>query len=73
MTVTGGSSGLDVIFINAGVAKPAALMDITPEHVKEHFDVNFNGGLFTIQKLAERKVEGRAAFGASRSNAMLCI
>lgn len=44
--------GLDVLFINAGVAKPAVLLDITPEHIKEHFDVNFNGVLFTIQKLA---------------------
>ncbi|MEJ2793419.1 SDR family oxidoreductase [Iodobacter sp. LRB] len=42
---------LDVLFVNAGIVKTAALTEITPEHVNEHLSVNFTGVLFTIQRL----------------------
>ena len=42
---------LDVLFVNAGIVKPATLADITPEHVAEHLNVNFTGALFTIQRM----------------------
>jgi len=43
--------GLDILFVNAGVAKPATLEQITEAHIREHFDVNFNGVIFTIQNM----------------------
>ncbi len=42
---------LDILFINAGIAKPAALADIVEADVANLFSVNFNGVLFTIQKM----------------------
>jgi NAD(P)-dependent dehydrogenase (short-subunit alcohol dehydrogenase family) len=41
---------LDVLFANAGVAKFAALGEITEESFYEHFDINVKGLLFTVQK-----------------------
>lgn len=41
---------LDVLFVNAGIAKPAPLEMITEEHVHETLNINFTGALFTIQR-----------------------
>ena len=41
---------LDVVFANAGVAKYAALGEITEELYHSIFDVNVKGLLFTVQK-----------------------
>ena len=41
---------IDVLFVNAGIAKFAPLAD-TPESLfDEHFDINIKGAYFTIQK-----------------------
>ena len=42
---------LDVVFINAGIAKFLPFEDITPEIFDEMFDINIRGAYFTIQKL----------------------
>lgn len=42
---------IDVLFINAGVAKFLPVEAITPETFDEMFNINFRGAFFTIQKL----------------------
>ena len=41
---------LDIVFANAGIAKYAALGDITEELYDAIFDINVKGMLFTVQK-----------------------
>lgn len=42
---------LDVVFINAGIAKFLPFESVTPEIFDEMFDINIRGAYFTIQKL----------------------
>ena len=42
---------IDVLFINAGVAKFLPVEAITPEVFDEMFNINFRGAFFTVQKL----------------------
>lgn len=49
---------VDALLVNAGIAKPAALADTTPEFFDEHFDINVKGALFTVQKLLPLLREG---------------
>src|SRR5260370_8008760 len=41
---------IDVLFVNAGVAKFAPLADTTESLYDENFDINTKGAYFTIQK-----------------------
>src|SRR6201993_3021856 len=41
---------IDVLFVNAGVAKFAPLADTTENSYDEQFDINIKGAYFTIQK-----------------------
>jgi NAD(P)-dependent dehydrogenase (short-subunit alcohol dehydrogenase family) len=41
---------IDVLFVNAGVAKFAALADTTKSAFDEQYDINIKGAYFTIQK-----------------------
>jgi NAD(P)-dependent dehydrogenase (short-subunit alcohol dehydrogenase family) len=41
---------IDVLFVNAGVAKFAPLADTTESAFDEQFDINIKGAYFTIQK-----------------------
>ena len=43
--------GLDVVFVNAGIAKPMALSDVTEAHIDEHLSVNLKGVIFAVQKM----------------------
>lgn len=43
--------GLDVVFANAGIARPAALPDVTEAHVAEHLDVNVKGVIYTVKSV----------------------
>jgi NAD(P)-dependent dehydrogenase (short-subunit alcohol dehydrogenase family) len=46
------SSGrLDVLFINAGIAKFQPIQQVTPALLDEMFDINFRGPYFTVQRL----------------------
>jgi NAD(P)-dependent dehydrogenase (short-subunit alcohol dehydrogenase family) len=45
-----GKRKLDIMFANAGVAKYAALGEITEEHYDSIFNINAKGLLFTVQK-----------------------
>jgi NAD(P)-dependent dehydrogenase (short-subunit alcohol dehydrogenase family) len=51
-------SRLDILFANAGIAKYAALGDITEELFDSLFDVNVKGVLFTTQKALPLMSEG---------------
>src|ERR1700758_2468688 len=51
-------SRLDILFANAGIAKYAALGDITEELFDLLFDVNVKGVLFTTQKALPLMSEG---------------
>ena len=42
--------GIDVLFVNAGIAKFAPLSEATPEHFEEVVGVNLKGAYFTMQK-----------------------
>jgi NAD(P)-dependent dehydrogenase (short-subunit alcohol dehydrogenase family) len=41
---------LDVLFVNAGIAKFAPVADITPELFDQTFDINVRGAFFTVQR-----------------------
>jgi len=49
-TVKNDKGRLDIVFANAGVAKYAALGQITEEFYDFHFNINVKGMLFTVQK-----------------------
>jgi len=41
---------LDIVFANAGIAKPRALAEIDAAHIDEQLGVNVKGVLYTVQK-----------------------
>ncbi|MFB0620357.1 SDR family NAD(P)-dependent oxidoreductase [Streptomyces sp. AGS-58] len=41
---------LDLLFLNAGISRPAPVADVTEESFDEHADLNFKGQYFTLQK-----------------------
>lgn len=43
---------IDVLFINAGIAKFNLLNEVDEVFIDQQFDINFKGAFFTIQKLA---------------------
>lgn len=45
--------GLDVLFANAGGGEFAPLGSITPEHLRQTFDRNIGGTVFTVQQALE--------------------
>jgi NAD(P)-dependent dehydrogenase (short-subunit alcohol dehydrogenase family) len=45
------SGRLDVLFINAGIAKFQPIQQVTPALLDEMFDINFRGPYFTVQRL----------------------
>jgi len=51
---------LDILFANAGIAKYAALGDITEDFYEEIFSINVKGLLFTVQKALPLLPEGAA-------------
>jgi NAD(P)-dependent dehydrogenase (short-subunit alcohol dehydrogenase family) len=49
-TVTKKLGKIDVLFVNAGVAKFLPPAQVTEEHYDEQFDINAKGSYFTLQK-----------------------
>jgi NAD(P)-dependent dehydrogenase (short-subunit alcohol dehydrogenase family) len=43
--------GLDILFVNAGVARPMAFAEVTEAHIAEHLDVNLRGVIWSVQKM----------------------
>jgi NAD(P)-dependent dehydrogenase (short-subunit alcohol dehydrogenase family) len=52
------SGRLDVLFINAGIAKFLPIQQVTPELLDEMFDINFRGPYFTVQRLLPLMLSG---------------
>lgn len=42
---------IDVLFANAGIAKPMAFADVVDENIDNQFDVNFKGVVYSIQSM----------------------
>ncbi len=42
---------IDVLFANAGIAKPMAFADVVDENIDDQFDVNFKGVVYSIQSM----------------------
>lgn len=43
--------GLDIVFANAGIAKPSSFADVDDAHIDEQIGVNFKGPIYTVQKM----------------------
>jgi NAD(P)-dependent dehydrogenase (short-subunit alcohol dehydrogenase family) len=43
--------GLDIIFANAGIAKPAPFSDVDDANIDDQFNVNVKGVIYTVQKM----------------------
>lgn len=56
--ITRDAGRLDIVFVNAGIAKYAVLGTITEELYESTFDVNAKGVLFTVQKALPLLSEG---------------
>jgi NAD(P)-dependent dehydrogenase (short-subunit alcohol dehydrogenase family) len=49
-TVESAHGGIDVLFVNAGIAEWQLAAEVTPEHFDRLFSVNVRGAFFTIQR-----------------------
>ncbi|MEV0110863.1 SDR family oxidoreductase [Nocardia sp. NPDC050799] len=49
-TVSERFGSLDLLFLNAGIFRPAPIADVTEEAFDEQVDINFKGQYFTLQK-----------------------
>lgn len=62
---------LDILFVNAGIAKFNSLLDVDEAFVNETMDINFKGALFTVQKAVPLMSENsRIVFNTSINNQM---
>lgn len=43
--------GLDIVFANAGIAKPMAFADVNDANIDEQINVNLKGVIYTVQKM----------------------
>jgi len=50
--------GLDILVVNAGAYRPAAIADTTPEFFDHMSDVNFRGAFFTVQRALPLLADG---------------
>lgn len=57
-TVAERFGSLNLLFLNAGVFRPAAIVDVTEDSFDEQVDVNFKSQFFTLQKALPLLVEG---------------
>ncbi|MDP9001471.1 MAG: SDR family oxidoreductase [Myxococcota bacterium] len=53
-------AGIDVLFVNAGVAEWVLAAEVTPEHFDRVFAVNVRGAFFTIQQALPHLRDGAA-------------
>ena len=61
--------GVDILFINAGVASFAPVEHVTEEQFDSTINVNFKGALFTLQKFLPILREGASVINLSSINA----
>lgn len=88
-TVSARFGSLDLLFLNAGIFRPAPVADVTEESFDEQVDVNFKGQYFTLQKalplmndggsivftvgIGSRRGSPGAALGAATRGALLAM
>ncbi|WP_046744563.1 SDR family NAD(P)-dependent oxidoreductase [Kordia zhangzhouensis] len=60
---------VDVLFVNAGIFKPAPVGQITEEVYDSQFGINFKGAVFTIEKFLPILSEGASIINLSSINA----
>lgn len=51
---------IDALVLNAGLAEPASLVDITAEHFDRHFSVNVRGAMLALQASLSALPDGAA-------------
>lgn len=62
---------LDILFLNAGIAKFSPLLDVDEAFINETMDINFKGALFTVQKAVPLMPENSSiVFNTSINNQM---
>lgn len=62
---------LDILFVNAGIAKFSPLLHVDETFIDETMDINFKGALFTIQKAVPLMLENSSiVFNTSINNQM---
>jgi NAD(P)-dependent dehydrogenase (short-subunit alcohol dehydrogenase family) len=62
---------LDILFVNAGIAKFSPLLDVDEAFINETMDINFKGPLFTVQKAVPlMKGNSSIVFNTSINNQM---
>lgn len=62
---------LDILFVNAGIAKFMPLLDVDEASINETMDINFKGALFTVQKTVPLMPENSSiVFNTSINNQM---
>lgn len=62
---------LDILFLNAGIAKFSPLLDVDESFINETMDINFKGALFTVQKAVPLMPENSSiVFNTSINNQM---
>ena len=62
---------LDILFVNAGIAKFSPLLDVNESFIDEMLDINFKGALFAVQKAVPLMGENSSiVFNTSINNRM---
>jgi NAD(P)-dependent dehydrogenase (short-subunit alcohol dehydrogenase family) len=62
---------LDILFVNAGIAKFSPLLDVDESFINEMLDINFKGALFAVQKAVPLMSENSSiVFNTSINNQM---
>lgn len=62
---------LDILFVNAGIAKFSPFLDVDETFINETIDINFKGALFTVQKVVPLMPENSSiVFNTSINNQM---
>lgn len=61
---------LDVLFVNAGIFKPAPVGSISEAMYDEQMGINFKGAVFSVERLLPLMAEGGAIISLSSVNAL---
>lgn len=68
-TISSEHGNVDVLFVNAGIFKPAPIGQITEEFFDNQMGINFKGALFTVEKFLPILNDGASIINLSSINA----
>ncbi len=60
-TVVARHSGLDILFVNAGVGAYGPILDLPPEHLDEMIEINVKGAIHTVRAALPHLMRSTAA------------